>query len=218
MNPETDFSIRTFEGGYDKNLSYLVTCSHTGAQLMIDACIDYEKVSNYIKGNLVATLVTHSHNDHIVNLDNYLDNNPRMVVGGYYDSEILLKKSNFRPIHDGQSFKIGKLNFYSLYTPGHFYDSMCYQLKPALFTGDTIFVGRTGRVQSHKSDIEDLYQSVYGKIMDLPMNTRIYPGHNYGNVNSISLEENISISPLLNALDLEDFKKRMMNFEKDKEE
>ena len=40
MNPKTDFSIRSFIGGYDKNLAYLVTCFRTGTQIFIDAAID----------------------------------------------------------------------------------------------------------------------------------------------------------------------------------
>ena len=45
-----------------------------------------------------------------------------------------------------------------------------------IFTGDTIFVGRTGRIISTRSDINDLYDSVYKKILKLPQDTYIYPG------------------------------------------
>ena len=45
MNPETDFSIRSFLGGYDKNFTYLITCSRTGTQAIVDAAIDTNAVS-----------------------------------------------------------------------------------------------------------------------------------------------------------------------------
>jgi len=108
---------------------------------------------------------------------------------------------------------VGQLEFNALYTPGHYYDSICYQLDSALFTGDTLFVGRTGRVISAKSSIADLYDSVYNKLLTLRSLTRIYPGHDYGEKPTITLEENVKISPLLQAKNLEDFKCRMDDYE-----
>ena len=61
-----------------------------------------------------------------------------------------------------------------------------------------------------------MYESVYNKILTLPENTIIYPGHDYGPKISISLKENISISPLLQASDEDDFIERMANYEKNR--
>ena len=55
----------------------------------------------------------------------------------------------------------------------------------------TLFVGRTGRTVGIKSDTKDLYHSVFEKIMKLPKDTVLYPGHDYGKKMSITLEENI---------------------------
>ena len=92
--------------------------------------------------------------------------------------------------------------------------SICYQLNPVLFTGDTLFVGRTGRVVSDRSDINHLYDSIYKKILNLPHNTIIYPGHNYGPQPTISLKDNIKISPLLNAKNRNNFIDLMKEYEK----
>ena len=86
-------------------------------------------------------------------------------------------------------------------------------MESVLFTGDTLFVGRTGRVISVKSDIKALYESVYKIILELPQNTRIYPGHDYGETPTITIKENILISPLLQAKNLEDFKNIMHHYE-----
>ena len=53
----------------------------------------------------------------------------------------------------------------------------------------------------------------YMKILKMPENVRIYPGHDYGEEMSILLEKNVEISPLLQADDLEDFKRRMQDYE-----
>ena len=82
-----------------------------------------------------------------------------------------------------------------------------------LFTGDTLFVGRTGRTVDKRSDTRSLYRSVYETIMDLPGKTMIYPGHDYGPKMSVSIDENISISPLLQATDEDDFVQRMADYE-----
>jgi glyoxylase-like metal-dependent hydrolase (beta-lactamase superfamily II) len=86
-------------------------------------------------------------------------------------------------------------------------------LDSILFTGDTLFVGRTGRVISAKSDIAALYDSVYNKILTMDGNTRIYPGHDYGEEPTVTLKENIKISHLLQARNLKDFEQRMDEFE-----
>ena len=58
MHPETDFSIRTFLGGYDKNLSYLVTCSRTGTQILVDAAIEIDKISEFFRNDPRGSFLT----------------------------------------------------------------------------------------------------------------------------------------------------------------
>jgi hypothetical protein len=50
----------------------------------------------------------------------------------------------------------------------------------------------------------------------MPENTRIYPGHDYGDKGTITLKENVKISPLLQAKNFNDFKKRMEQYEKNR--
>jgi len=217
MNPETDFSIRTFSGGYDKNLTYLITCSRTGTQVLVDAAIEISKFSEFLRNDPIAILITHGHGDHTAHLDDYVHEYPNINILGHPDSHIRKSNYHFKEIEDKQGFIIGEMNFKGLHTPGHYFDSICYQLSPVLFTGDTIFIGRTGRIKGSKSNIEDLYQSVYNKILKMPKNVRIYPGHDYGDKPTMTLDENIKQSPLLRAKDLDDFKKRMDDYEKNRE-
>jgi glyoxylase-like metal-dependent hydrolase (beta-lactamase superfamily II) len=108
---------------------------------------------------------------------------------------------------------VGQLSLEVFHTPGHYPDSVCYLLNGILFTGDTLFVGRTGRTVSKGSDTRQLYQSVYNIIFDLPGHTIIYPGHDYGPKMTISIDENIVLSPLLQAEDEDDFVQRMADYE-----
>ena len=110
---------------------------------------------------------------------------------------------------------VGEYMVLALFTPGHYIDSICFWIKnqDMLFTGDTIFVGRTGRTISSRSSISDLYSSVYDILLKLPPKTIIYPGHHYGFSKSISIKENISISDFFQCKSLNEFKIVMDNYE-----
>ena len=67
---ETDFSIRSFKGGYDDNLTYLVSCMRTGNQILVDESIQLNQIDGFInKRGLIALFITHTHGDHIAYLD-----------------------------------------------------------------------------------------------------------------------------------------------------
>ncbi len=211
---ETDFSIRSFKGGYDNNLTYLASCLRTGNQFLVDASVQLNQIDGFInKRGLIALFITHTHGDHIAYLDEYIDAFPSLVVMVYKESEHKINCDYIKPVKQNDIVTVGQLTVEILYTPGHYNDSICYYLDGVLFTGDTLFVGRTGRTISKGSDIKKLYKSVYDTILDLPESTMIYPGHDYGPKMSITIKENISISPLLRAEDEEDFIKRMAQYE-----
>jgi len=93
---------------------------------------------------------------------------------------------------DGQEFKLGKLAFRVLHTPGHTPESACYLLldehgkEHAIFTGDTLFVGDVGRpdlldgVMSREELAGMLYESLNVKIKTLPDHVVVYPAHGPG--------------------------------------
>jgi len=216
MNPETDFSIRSILGGYDKNFTYIITCSRSGGQVLIDSAVSIDKLEPFLHNAPIAILITHTHGDHIAYLDQYVEAFPQITILGHPTSDKYFSERTFQPLDHEQQFNIGELPFHAIHTPGHFYDSICYKLDPVLFTGDTIFVGRTGRAISSKSDIHELYDSVYNRILTLPGHTRIFPGHDYGEKATITLEKNIMTSPLLQADSFDDFTERMAFFEKNR--
>lgn len=205
--------IRTFEGGLDKNFTYLVTGGDSPQSVIIDAAVPVEHLIQSVENNRltpVSLLITHTHHDHIVYLREYQQAFPNIKVHLWRHNNHYLNQQNLSHL---DKIHVGSLKFTVIHTPGHTPDSVCYLVESKLFTGDTLFVGRTGRTIGVTSDTRQLYRSVYSKILTLPGNTVIYPGHNYGNVQTIILEENIKISPLLRATDEDDFVKRMKEYE-----
>ena len=212
----TDFSIQSFKGGFDNNFSYIVTCMRTGEEIIIDPAIELENIKPFFKSSPSAIFVTHTHRDHIAYIDTYINNFPEINIVGHPKSKNNFDNNRFIPVSDGSTMEIGNLKIKSIFTPGHYFDSICYLVENVLFTGDTLFVGRTGRTISNGSDINDLYDSVYNKLFKLPGDTYIYPGHDYGEVPSIKIEENRKISDLLQAKDKFDFIDKMGKYEKNR--
>ena len=103
-------------------------------------------------------------------------------------------ETNF-PIHkavDGEVFHLGDSTIEVLHTPGHTLESSCYLVRtpdnsaPALFTGDTLFVGDVGRPDLSSGNLSReelagmLYESLQKRILTLPEDTVVYPAHGPG--------------------------------------
>jgi len=209
----SDFSIQSFEGGYDKNFSYLITCLQTMKSAIIDASIKPNALEPFQKSNPIAILITHSHNDHIRYVNEYRELYPNIKLIGHPRSSLNKKGTNFLSVKDNAIINLGNLEIKIIHTPGHYFDSVCFLVGDAIFTGDTIFIGRTGRTISKGSDTKDLYNSVYNKLLKLPHNIVIYPGHNYGPKPSMTIAENINSGSLLQAKSENDFIIRMRDYE-----
>jgi hydroxyacylglutathione hydrolase len=103
-------------------------------------------------------------------------------------------KTNFKIYNstDGEIFKLGKISFEVLHTPGHTIESTCYLLrdendKPhAIFTGDTLFVGDVGRPDLSSGDLSSdelagiMYDTIQNKILPLADDIIVYPAHGAG--------------------------------------
>jgi len=188
------------------------------AQIAVDAALPLGEIQPFIHGAFVAILITHTHGDHIAFIDEYLSAYPELLVIIHEKSSGKVSAVNVHPTQDGEQIQIGELNIDVMHTPGHYPDSVCYKMENIIFTGDTLFVGRTGRTISRGSDTAELYESVYSKLLTLPLDTIIYPGHDYGQSPTISIEKNIEISPLLQAANEQDFIERMAAFEASREQ
>ena len=209
------FSVSSIKGGYDKNFAYIIICEGDLKCVLVDAPLPLQEIIGEIPVTPDAVLLTHSHGDHTAFLNDYINKWPNIsIITG--STSLIRNRKNFIYLKDMENFKIGGLDFTIIHTPGHFPDSVCFKLKDIIFTGDTLFVGRTGRTVSKGSSIDQLYDSVYNKLFTLAKDTMIYPGHDYGNIPRINMEENKKISPLLNADSIEDFRKIMKRYENER--
>ena len=87
-----------------------------------------------------------------------------------------------RLLHEGDIIEVGGLDLRVLHTPGHSPGGICLHLElkdepDIVFTGDTLFAGGIGRTDFPGGSMEELMRSIRTKLLTLPGDTIIYPGH-----------------------------------------
>jgi glyoxylase-like metal-dependent hydrolase (beta-lactamase superfamily II) len=83
------------------------------------------------------------------------------------------------PLKDEKPFQVGEIVFKVFHTPGHTPGGVCLYAEGQLFTGDTLFVGDSGRTDLPGGHRPTLGASIR-RLMELPDETVVWPGHDYG--------------------------------------
>lgn len=178
--------------------AYLFGCGTAGKATVVDARAD--DVDTYLAfaaaRNLSLTHVidTHVHADHRSGGRELA----RRAGARYCLHEAADVTYPFAPLHDGDQIELGNTRLRVLHTPGHSPESVCLvatDLKRGagpwfVLTGDTLFVGAVGRpdLPGHaRENAARLYASLHDKLLTLPDDLEIYPGHFSGSVCGVGL-------------------------------
>ncbi len=159
--------------------SYLVGCPETGAAAVIDPALgQIERTAGLLAReglSLRYVIETHTHADHFSAARLLRERFAAPIVmhrlGGASDVDLR--------VDDGHQLVLGTLRLKFLHTPGHTADSLCVAVADMVFTGDTLLIGGTGRTDLPTGDPEALHASLFGKLMTLPDETRVFPAHDY---------------------------------------
>lgn len=200
------FVFEQIRTGGDRNFAYLLGDREAGEGAVVDPSYDPAGVVSRAEaqGLDVRWIInTHGHPDHTSGNEKARKlTNARVVA--YRESPIRPDQ----PVDDGGRLELGSLELRFLHVPGHCDDHLLVHLpqKRVALTGDLLFVGKVGGTANDElARVE--YESLRKALRELPDDTTIWPGHDYGcrPASTVSLEK--ETNPFLLAEDLDAFLK-----------
>lgn len=189
--------------------SYLIGCGDTCAAALIDPEVRqidrYQALAAQHGVRIRYVIDTHTHADHFT---------ATRQLGELLDVPVVAHKFSPAPyadlrIDEGDVIKVGGVRLTALHTPGHTRDSMSLVTGDRVFTGDALLIGATGRTDLPTGDPEQLYDSLFNKLLKLDPELRVYPAHNYKGHSCSTLAEEAASNPRLQKRDRGEFVEMM---------
>ena len=177
------------------NNCYLLRCTATGAQVLIDAADEAQSLIQLADGLVDAVVTTHQHWDHHRALAELCAVTRPMVVAGEPDADAITEATGVtvtRRVTDGDILRVGEVTLEVIAVAGHTPGSICLLYTdpdgtPHLWTGDSLFPGGVGATFGDAAAVATLIDEVETKIFGrLPDETWFYPGH--GNDSTLGAE------------------------------
>ncbi|MGD9532471.1 MAG: MBL fold metallo-hydrolase [Candidatus Nitrosocosmicus sp.] len=196
--------IEQFLVGNMQNFTYIMIDEENQSAIVIDPSWDLDTITNFMKENSLKNrfiINTHSHFDHVVGNDFVSKDTGAKVM--QHTSSPLPKDVE---LHDGDLIPFGKFTIKVVHTPGHSKDSICLVVdNEFIITGDTIFVGSCGRLDLPGGSAEEMYDSIYGKLINMKGELKVLPGHHYGSSKTSTLQKEIDTNIVFKFKDKDEF-------------
>ena len=182
---------------------YIASCPATKKAAVIDPGGDIAKILSAVRQGGLAVqsiIATHSHPDHICGVAELKAALPQAPFIMHKDEAAFLANSEVshyfamfgmgeapacdQTVTDGERIAVGDEVFTVIHTPGHTPGGMCLLCGDDLLTGDTLFVQGVGRTDFPGGSFDQLMNSIQTRLFSLPEQTKVWPGHGYGGMQS----------------------------------
>jgi len=191
--------------------TYIIASGKGREALIIDPVI--ENVESYIKLlqeldlKLVKVIDTHIHADHVTGASKLKKaTNCSTLMGEHTPADAVEIK-----VKDDEIIKIDQIEIKAMYTPGHTSDSYSFLMDNNLFSGDTLLINGTGRTDFQNGSSKDAYNSIFNRLLKLPEDTVLYPGHDYNGKESSTIGNEKKFNPRLQVKNVDEYVELMSN-------
>jgi len=198
--------------------TYLIASAKGREAVIIDPVL--ENVENYINLlkslnlKLVKVIDTHIHADHVTGASKLKETtNCSTLMGEHTPADAVEIK-----VKDNELIYIDDLKIRSIYTPGHTSESYSFLLDNYLFSGDTLLINGTGRTDFQNGSSKDSYYSIFDKLLKLPEDTLLYPGHDYNGKKVSTIGNEKKFNPRLQVNNVDEYIEIMSNLNLSKPE
>lgn len=191
-----DFGADNPVAGQMANFVYAIGDQVTRECVLVDPCYAVDELCDLVEGDdmkLCGALATHYHPDHVggdlfghelEGVQQLLARCPCKVHAQQDEAEWILRQTGCErsdlQLHDsGDVLKVGEIPITMIHTPGHTPGSQCFLVENRLIAGDTLFLQGCGRTDFPGGDPKQLYRSLTDKLMQVPDDAVLYPGHAY---------------------------------------
>ncbi len=191
--------------------TYLIASAKGREAVIIDPVL--ENVENYIgllkdlDLKLVKVIDTHIHADHVTGASKLKQStNCTTIMGEHTPADMVEIK-----VKDNEMINLDDLNIKSIHTPGHTSESYSFLLNNYLFSGDALLINGTGRTDFQNGSSKDSYHSIFDKLLTLPEDTLLYPGHDYNGKKVSTIGNEKKFNPRLQVKNVDEYIKIMSN-------
>jgi glyoxylase-like metal-dependent hydrolase (beta-lactamase superfamily II)/rhodanese-related sulfurtransferase len=199
---------------FDKTSStytYLMASRNGGEALLIDPVLEqtgrYLKLLEELDLKLVKVIDTHVHADHVSAMGALRDATRCVtVMGEQSPTEVVSMR-----VSDNEKLTIEGLTLTALYTPGHTSESYSFLMDDRVFTGDTLLIRGTGRTDFQNGDPYEQYHSLFERLLKLPDQTFVFPGHDYKGDTVSTIAEERAFNPRLSVSSADEYAEIMNN-------